>query len=250
MKCFQWMLWVLAFWRSMLQAPMPVPCSSWPLNTPQRVEEMILGAWMRWDVRSQVYVPKTLRFILSHRCGRLPRPRWQRCPRWQMPTVAEVTPVALAKPEPSDLSWRASLGPKESYVWARFRDWLGQPRSLNPSLALHGLRPFPFMYQFSIMCIIVEVTWSLVTLLLGNGYVRGLCPAPEPAPLRILGFVYSSVPLQCEWAFSTQQIFSSVVWGYARLCQAFDIVGLLDLFQYMLFFCNIHYVVYLYLRTN
>ena len=116
----------------------------------------------------------------------------------EMPTVAEVTPVALAKPEPSDLSWRASLGSKESYVWARFRDWLGQPRSLNPSLALHGLRPFPFMYQFSIMCIIVEVTWSLVTLLLGNGYVRGLCPAPEPAPLRILGFVYSSVPLQCE----------------------------------------------------
>lgn len=96
------------------------------------------------------------------------------------------------------LSKRVALGPADDYVWARFRRWLGQPRSLTPSLPLHGLRPLPFMYHFSIVGIILEVTRSLVELLIGGGYLRGVCPAPEPAELRLFGYFVSEVPMRCQ----------------------------------------------------
>ena len=96
------------------------------------------------------------------------------------------------------LSKRVALGPADDYVWARFRRWLGQPRSLVPSLPLHGLRPLPFMYHFSIVGIILEVTRSLVELLIGGGYLRGVCPAPEPAELRLFGYFVSEVPMRCQ----------------------------------------------------
>ena len=38
-----------------------------------------------------------------------------------------------------------SLGISETYMWARLRRWFGQPRALNSSAALHGLRELPFM---------------------------------------------------------------------------------------------------------
>ena len=96
------------------------------------------------------------------------------------------------------LSKRVALGPADDYVWARFRRWLGQPRSLIPSLPLHGLRPLPLMYHFSIVGIILEVTRSLVELLIGGGYFRGVCPVPEPPELRLIGYFVAEVPMRCQ----------------------------------------------------
>eukprot|EP00913_Durusdinium_trenchii_P030042 g28152.t1 len=90
-----------------------------------------------------------------------------------------------------------SLSFSETYVWARLRRWFGQPRSLNSSPALHGLRELPFRIHLSFIGIVAEFTAGLLGLLVGAGYMRGLCPAPLEGMERILGLVTWSVPLPC-----------------------------------------------------
>lgn len=59
-----------------------------------------------------------------------------------------------------------SLGISESYASARLRQWFGQPRSLNSSPALHGLREIPFMIHLSFINVVACMTMSLVGMLL------------------------------------------------------------------------------------
>ncbi|CAK9102685.1 unnamed protein product [Durusdinium trenchii] len=90
-----------------------------------------------------------------------------------------------------------SLGIRESYLWARLRSWFGQSRALNSSPALHGLRELPFMVHLSFIGIVGEFTSSLLGLLIGAGYMRGLCPEPLQGPERVVGLLWWQTPLPC-----------------------------------------------------
>lgn len=91
----------------------------------------------------------------------------------------------------------ASLGTSDRYVWARLRRWFGQPRALNSSPALHGLRELPFMIHLSFIGIVAEFTAGLLGLLVGAGYIRGICEAPLQSSGRILGLIWWDSPLPC-----------------------------------------------------
>jgi len=90
-----------------------------------------------------------------------------------------------------------SLGSSETDRWSRLRKWFGQPRSLNSSPALHGLRELPFAIQLSFVGIVSEFTLGLLALLVGAGYLRGTCENVLVGSDRIVGLIYWSLPLPC-----------------------------------------------------
>lgn len=90
-----------------------------------------------------------------------------------------------------------SLGSSEMDRWSRLRKWFGQPRSLNSSPALHGLRELPFAIQLSFVGIVSEFTLGLLALLVGAGYLRGTCENVLVGSDRIVGLIYWSLPLPC-----------------------------------------------------
>ncbi|CAK9025215.1 unnamed protein product [Durusdinium trenchii] len=90
-----------------------------------------------------------------------------------------------------------SLGISETYMWARLRRWFGQPRALNSSAALHGLRELPFMIHLSFIGIVAEFTAGLLGLLVGAGYIRGICPEPLSGADRMMGLLWWDAPLPC-----------------------------------------------------
>ena len=92
---------------------------------------------------------------------------------------------------------KVTLGPQESTTWSRLRAWFGQKRSLVPSPALHGLREIPLEYQMSMVFLIGEFVVGLISLLIGTGYMRGICDAPMQGWGLIINFFYWEVPFQC-----------------------------------------------------
>jgi len=104
--------------------------------------------------------------------------------------------AADMKPEES-IKKVVSLGTMETDVWSRLRKWFGQPRQVNPSPSLHGLRELPFAVQFAFVGIVCEFTLGLLGLLVGHGYMRGTCDSPLEGDDRILGLIYWGVPLPC-----------------------------------------------------
>lgn len=98
----------------------------------------------------------------------------------------------------SPLRKTPSLSMKETSRWASLRRYLGQPRSLNSSPCLHGLRELPFMAHFSFIGIVSLMTSALIALLLGAGYMRGMCNEPLEGVNRVLGIVWWDAPLPCN----------------------------------------------------
>ncbi|CAK9109293.1 unnamed protein product [Durusdinium trenchii] len=95
------------------------------------------------------------------------------------------------------LQQRVSLGPRQDSMWCRLRAGMGQPRSLVPAPSLHGLREIPFEHQLCMVGCIGEFVIGLTYLLIGAGYMRGLCDAPMAGLDRLLNFLWWEVPLQC-----------------------------------------------------
>ena len=121
-------------------------------------------------------------------CGRLSKKR----------TSSSFTDDSLASiAEDIAVQKVVSLSSMEMDVWSRFRHWLGQPRSLNPAPALHGLRELPFVIQLSFVGIVCEFSMGLLALLVGAGYLRGACPEVLVGRERIVGLLFWAVPLPC-----------------------------------------------------
>eukprot|EP00435_Cladocopium_sp_Y103_P058001 s424_g20.t1 len=89
-----------------------------------------------------------------------------------------------------------SLGSSETDRWSRLRKRFGQPRSLNSSAALHGLRELPFAVQLSFVGIVSEFTLGLLALLVGAGYLRGTCENVLVGTDRIVGLDLENCGLQ------------------------------------------------------
>ena len=117
-----------------------------------------------------------------------------------VPSVADLTtPVQSTSPTTTTCVPQkvVSLGNSETDAWSRLRKWFGQPRSLNSSPALHGLRELPFAVQLSFVGIVAEFTLGLLALLVGAGYLRGTCENVLVGMDRVLGLVYWELPLPC-----------------------------------------------------
>lgn len=115
----------------------------------------------------------------------------------RLSTVSSPNRRASVSSIGSSVSKTISLGPREGYIWARLRGWFGQPRVLNPAPSLHGLRELPFVCQLSFISIVCEFTSGLLSLLVGAGYMRGICPSPLEGTDRIWGLIWWDVPLPC-----------------------------------------------------
>ncbi|CAE7229654.1 unnamed protein product [Symbiodinium natans] len=106
--------------------------------------------------------------------------------------------VSVGGFEPVELiETRVSLGPAQDSYYGRLRRKCGQLRSLNPPLALHGLREMPFHCQLCFIAIVSELTSSLLTLMLGAGYLRGIKEVPCEGFERVWSFFSWDRPLAC-----------------------------------------------------
>lgn len=112
-------------------------------------------------------------------------------------TMASLTKKDSLETEAKVLQQRVSLGPRQDSMWCRLRAGMGQPRSLVPAPSLHGLREIPFEHQLCMVGCIGEFVIGLTYLLIGAGYMRGLCDAPMAGLDRLLNFLWWEVPLQC-----------------------------------------------------
>lgn len=101
-------------------------------------------------------------------------------------------------PETRKIVTTPSLSLHETSKWASLRGFLGQQRAVNSAPSLHGLRELPFMMSFSFAAIVANMTSSLIALLLGTGYMRGICTEPLDGINRILGILWWDVPLPCN----------------------------------------------------
>ena len=121
---------------------------------------------------------------------------------WKVSEISNVskrtTRTSLEEANEGNILKTPSLSIFESSKWSNFRKYLGQPRGLNPSPSLQGLRELPFMFHFSFANIVCNIASSLIALLLGGGYMRGMCSEPLDGINRILGIVWWDVPLPCE----------------------------------------------------
>eukprot|EP00928_Gymnodinium_smaydae_P005810 TRINITY_DN11998_c1_g1_i1.p1 TRINITY_DN11998_c1_g1~~TRINITY_DN11998_c1_g1_i1.p1 ORF type:complete len:700 (+),score=49.39 TRINITY_DN11998_c1_g1_i1:109-2208(+) len=103
----------------------------------------------------------------------------------------------------STRSWRATLAPFYSE-----QDPLSplQVMSVNQkgvqmqhrSLAFEGMRNIDFYAVVLCVCPPVLFSYTLLTLLLGAGYVHGVCHTPMPTDCRLLDGLFWSVPLACS----------------------------------------------------
>merc|ERR1719329_1489449 len=66
-------------------------------------------------------------------------------------------------------SWRDNL---------RLR--MGQQRRVQHASSLHGLRPLTFFDHLGILCIFLGMAICFSDLMVGPGYLRGVCPEPSP----------------------------------------------------------------------
>ena len=110
--------------------------------------------------------------------------------------VTKMPGICLDEPEPELMERRVALGPRDHTRWGRLRAWLGHPRTVVPTLTLHGLRELPFVYQFGTVGVMVEFTNGLLSALIGAAYLRGLREMPCEG-LGSFGMFWWDVPLSC-----------------------------------------------------
>lgn len=64
-------------------------------------------------------------------------------------------------------------------------------------LALHGQRSLDFPEVFALMWPSSLFTYVLMTLLLGAGYIHGVCDVPIPKEIQVLDALIWETPLRC-----------------------------------------------------